>query len=137
MRTPYIDVVQPFNLTSAIQSYIDFAEKLHQNQDNFELFLKFGKVTIGANLLNGINNFIKFIDHDSLIQILNPAKKKKERLNAIGNYVNDNDFDVVFLQEIWYKHDHEYIKKQTKKNYHITGLWWTNQSIPFFMNSFN
>ena len=47
---------------------------------------------------------------EQLIAMLNPAKKKKERLEAICDHVKANSFDVVFLQEVWFKKDYDRLK---------------------------
>ena len=102
--------VKPFNLTSAVESYLKFGEEFFRKQ-GFVSFLTFKAI---------LRLFQSFIQNDSLLQILNPALKKKERLDALCDHLNKNDFHVVFLQEIWYKHDYEFIKERTGKNYLIT-----------------
>ena len=101
---------KPFNLSSAVQSYLTFGEEFFRNQGFVSVF-KFKTI---VRLLNF------FIQNNSLVQLLNPALKKKERLDALCDHLNENDFHIVFLQEIWYKHDYEFIKKHTGENYLIT-----------------
>ena len=101
---------KPFNLTSAVQSYLTFGEEFFRNQGFVSVF-KFKSIVRLLKL---------FIQNNSLLQLLNPALKKKERLDALCDHLNENDFHVVFLQEIWYKHDYEFIKERTGKNYLIT-----------------
>ena len=101
---------KPFNLTSAVQSYLTFGEEFFRNQGFVSVF-KFKSIVRLLKL---------FIQNNSLVQLLNPALKKKERLDALCDHLNENDFHVVFLQEIWYKHDYEFIKEQTGKDYLIT-----------------
>ena len=52
---------------------------------------------------------------DSLIPQLNPAQKKKERLEAIcehleTSFLHSKNLDVVLMQEIWFRKDYEKIK---------------------------
>jgi len=51
---------------------------------------------------------------------INPSQKKEERLNALCNFLNQEKFDVVFLQELWYKKDHDFVAECTKQNYHCS-----------------
>ena len=57
-------------------------------------------------------NFLKIglLVPNRLIAMLNPARKKKERLEAICNHVKANSFDIVFLQEVWFKKDYDRLK---------------------------
>ena len=42
--------------------------------------------------------------------MLNYARKKKERFEAICHHLKTNRFDVVFLQEVWFKKDYDRLK---------------------------
>ena len=44
------------------------------------------------------------------IEMLNYARKKKKRFEAICNHLKTNRFDVVFLQEVWFKKDYDRLK---------------------------
>ena len=54
---------------------------------------------------------MKKVPQNRLIKMLNPARKKKERFEAICQHLKDNDFDVVFLQEVWFEKDYEFLKE--------------------------
>ncbi|XP_005097465.1 sphingomyelin phosphodiesterase 2 [Aplysia californica] len=42
------------------------------------------------------------------------CKNRPERINAIGDYLKNGDFDVVFLQEIWVKSDFHILREKMK-----------------------
>ena len=84
---------------------------------------------------------------EQLIAMLNPAKKKKERLEALCDHVKANSFDVVFLQEVWFKKDYDRLKTcLAGENYEFSNFdseCGTNPvsfnskfQIGFFMNNF-
>uniref|UniRef100_A0A069DZ32 sphingomyelin phosphodiesterase n=1 Tax=Panstrongylus megistus TaxID=65343 RepID=A0A069DZ32_9HEMI len=43
------------------------------------------------------------------------AKQKKKRLNALANYLNDNNYDFVCLQELWCKADFNVLKFKCRR----------------------
>jgi len=55
-----------------------------------------------------------------LIEIMNPSRKKKERLSTLCDHLINNNYDVVFLQEIWFIDDYEFLKLCTATKYQIT-----------------
>ena len=60
---------------------------------------------------------------ETLIQMLNPARKKKERFEAICNHLKTNRFDVVFLQEVWFQKDYDRLKSCLEdENYEFSNF---------------
>ena len=55
-------------------------------------------------------DMIRKVPQKHLTEMLNPARKKKERFEAICQHLKNNEFDVVFLQEVWFKQDYEFLK---------------------------
>lgn len=42
------------------------------------------------------------------------SKDRQLRVEAIGEYLAEGNFDVVSLQEVWSEHDYQYLKKRTE-----------------------
>jgi len=60
------------------------------------------------------------LEDASLIGLLNSAKKKQERLSTLCDHIMDQEFDVVFMQEVWFKNDYKFLKQCTRPKYRIT-----------------
>ncbi len=39
-------------------------------------------------------------------------------------YFSEEKLDVVFLQEVWYEKDYDFLSNCTKDNYHISNYDW-------------
>jgi len=63
---------------------------------------------------------LQILPNTTAIGLLNEARNKRERFDALCKHLKENSFDVIFLQEVWFKKDYRGIKKCTKKQYQIT-----------------
>ena len=45
------------------------------------------------------------------------SKFRTQRMEAIGNFVADSNFDMVLLQEVWCQEDFDRIQKLSQQNY--------------------
>jgi len=61
-------------------------------------------------------------DESLAVQTYNPALYKAERLSNIGAYLIENHYDVVFLQEVWFRQDYEQLKAMLEDNYDISAF---------------
>lgn len=51
------------------------------------------------------------------------SEKRKERMPAIVRHLNENNYDIVFLQEVWVSSDFESIKEGTRMKYKFAHLY--------------
>ena len=65
---------------------------------------------------------IDLLPEETINAIINPAKAKKIRLEALCQHLNDENYDVVFLQEIWYEKDHEFLCQCTDHHYEASDF---------------
>ena len=86
-----------FDVRLAKQEYIEF---MTQNYPNPDLLAT-----------------IDLLPDDIINKVINPAKDKKIRLEALCDHLNDENYDVVFLQEIWYEKDHDFMSQCTDHHY--------------------
>lgn len=45
------------------------------------------------------------------------SKYRRQRMNAIGNYLSESDFDIVLLQEVWCEEDFELLQMMCRNVY--------------------
>ena len=92
---------QEYDITAIKNDYITFLEQNYANQALLGLF--------------------KIFPTAQMIGLMNPAKKKLERFQGICQHLKNTVPDVVFLQEVWYKKDYDFLKDCLKDyGYHFS-----------------
>ena len=66
---------------------------------------------LGQNYPNQrLLGMLPFIQGTQLIEQINPARKKRVRFEALCEHLRKYVPDVVFLQEIWYQKDYDFLQ---------------------------
>ena len=89
---PIPSETEPYNVSSIKEETSKFLEDNYPN----------------PALLFGFTNSL---DDAQLVGFINPARKKKERFQGICDHLKNTRPDVVFLQEVWYQKDYNFLKQ--------------------------
>ena len=103
-----------FNLNTLGTSYFDDEPTLDQNYDISSVkkdYVTYLEQNCPNKLLLGL---FKLAPAKQMIGLMNPAKKKLERFQGICQHLKNTVPDVVFLQEVWYKKDYDFLKNCLK-----------------------
>jgi len=97
---PMPSASEPFDVSSARQSLLGYLNGSYPNPVLIPMF--------------------QGLDDARLIGLLNSARKKQERLDALCEHLIEQEFDVAFMQEVWFKDDYNFLKNCTALKYHIS-----------------